>query len=347
MTGDAALKFPEIALKRFLSIFSDRIFDSSVDRGMPNLAAAPVGPEHAPATFFQRRLNHVLLLCDEFSRELNLVFRFWCQRRLLRQPAFVNRENLRFAKYHRTLDDVLQFAYVSGPRIGLQQFQRLLVDTSYVLTGFSRVAIDKVFNQQRNVLASFAKRRNLDRENIQAVKQIAAERPSADGSLQVTVRGCDDPNVSADRTSAADAFKFVLLQNTQQGHLSLGRKISDFVEEERASICQFKPTQALLSGAGEGPLLMAEQLRSDQVTRDCRAVHAHECARASVRSSVDGARNKLFAGSRFARDENGRVTSARPWRCARARFSKRETFQQSLRTSRLCRFLREEQCFRC
>jgi hypothetical protein len=31
-------------LKRFLSIPSDLIFDSSVDRGMPNLAAAPVGP---------------------------------------------------------------------------------------------------------------------------------------------------------------------------------------------------------------------------------------------------------------------------------------------------------------
>ena len=31
-------------LKRFLSIFSDFIFDSSVDRGMPNLAAAPIGP---------------------------------------------------------------------------------------------------------------------------------------------------------------------------------------------------------------------------------------------------------------------------------------------------------------
>jgi hypothetical protein len=29
------------ALKRFLSIFRYRIFDSSVDRGMPNMAAAP------------------------------------------------------------------------------------------------------------------------------------------------------------------------------------------------------------------------------------------------------------------------------------------------------------------
>src|SRR5947208_15925842 len=47
----AASASPQISdkvLKRFLSIFSDLIFDSSVDRGMPNLAAAPVGPNTRP-----------------------------------------------------------------------------------------------------------------------------------------------------------------------------------------------------------------------------------------------------------------------------------------------------------
>src|SRR6202021_1047226 len=39
--------------KRFLSIFSDLIFDSSVDRGMPNLAAAPVGPNIRPRLSFR------------------------------------------------------------------------------------------------------------------------------------------------------------------------------------------------------------------------------------------------------------------------------------------------------
>src|SRR5437879_11168555 len=35
-------------LKRFLFIFSDLIFDSNVDPGIPNLAAAPVGPDTCP-----------------------------------------------------------------------------------------------------------------------------------------------------------------------------------------------------------------------------------------------------------------------------------------------------------
>src|SRR6266849_5292678 len=119
----------------------------------------------------------------------------------------------------------------------MKQFQRLLVDTFYVLAGFSRIAIDKVFDQQRNVRSSFSKRRYLDREDIQPIKQITAERASADGGLQVTIGGCNHPNVSADSTSAADTLKLMLLQNTKQSNLSLNWKFSDFVEENRASIC--------------------------------------------------------------------------------------------------------------
>src|SRR5260370_38908299 len=35
-------------LKRFLSIFNDRIFESRVDPGIPSLAAAPDGPDTRP-----------------------------------------------------------------------------------------------------------------------------------------------------------------------------------------------------------------------------------------------------------------------------------------------------------
>ncbi len=87
---------------------------------------------------------------------------------------------------------------------------------------------------------------------------------------------CDHSDVSADSTITADTLKLVLLQNTQQSNLSLGWKFSDFVEENRASICYLKPTQALLSCAREGALLMPEQLRRDQIAGDCRTVHADE-----------------------------------------------------------------------
>ena len=44
---------PLYGLKRFLSILSDLIFDSRVDRGMPSLVAAPNGPNTRPAHSFK------------------------------------------------------------------------------------------------------------------------------------------------------------------------------------------------------------------------------------------------------------------------------------------------------
>src|SRR5260370_20675671 len=76
------------------------------------LGRSPLGSEYPAATFFQGGLNDFLLLRQESYGKLHLVFRF-CQRRLLWKPAFVDREHLRFAKYDRALDDVLQFANVS------------------------------------------------------------------------------------------------------------------------------------------------------------------------------------------------------------------------------------------
>ena len=129
-----------------------------------------------------------------------------------------------------------------------------------MLACVSRIAIDKVFDQQRDVRTSFSKSRYLDREDIQPIKQITTKGPSADGGLQVTIGGCNHPNVSADSASAADTLKLVFLQNAKQSNLSLGWKFSDFVQEERTATRKFKSAQALLSRAREGTFLMAEQL---------------------------------------------------------------------------------------
>jgi hypothetical protein len=62
-----------------------------------------------------------------------------------------------------------------------------------------------------------------------------------------------------DGPSSADTLKFVFLQNTQQSNLCLGRKLSDFVEEDRASFSQFKAAQTPLTGPRKGAPLMTKQ----------------------------------------------------------------------------------------
>ena len=47
------------ALNRFLLILNDRIFDPRVDRGLPNLTAAPVGPDTRPRVSNRRVVAYI------------------------------------------------------------------------------------------------------------------------------------------------------------------------------------------------------------------------------------------------------------------------------------------------
>src|SRR6266478_2659656 len=63
-----------VYLKRFLSILSDLILDSSVDRGTPNFAAAPVGPNTRPRLAF--RASSIRLFSCASSLRGSSMWRF-------------------------------------------------------------------------------------------------------------------------------------------------------------------------------------------------------------------------------------------------------------------------------
>jgi len=48
------------------------------------------------------------------------------------------------------------------------------------------------------------------------------------------------------------------LQNAQEGDLCLGRKLTDFIEEKRASLGQLEATNAALQSPGESPFAYAK-----------------------------------------------------------------------------------------
>jgi hypothetical protein len=55
-------------------------------------------------------------------------------------------------------------------------------------------------------------------------------------TLCVSVSGSSNhPNIGLDGSNSTDTLEFVFLQNTQQSDLRLGRKLSNFIEKDRAS----------------------------------------------------------------------------------------------------------------
>src|SRR6266481_2602685 len=227
--------------------------------------------------------------------------------RLPRKPTLIDGEILCFAYNYRSLDDVLQFANITRPGVRLKQIEALFVHRIKALSSFPCVTINEVLDQQGNVFSSFSQCRNFNRKDVEPVKQVVPEHTRSDGSLQIAVRSGNHPDISSDRPSSTNTFEFMFLQNTQESDLCLGRKLSDFIEEDRASFGQLKAPQTPLSRPREGALLMAEQFRCDQVAWNCGAVNTDKRSRGTLRAFVDGTCDQFFARPRFAGDQNGGV----------------------------------------
>src|ERR1700730_13758614 len=221
------------------------------------LCGRPRRPGHSTPAFAQGSLNHLFLLGSKLLRQFQLAFRIFCKR-LPRQPTLIHGEIFGFEHNHGTLDDVLQLADITGPGIRYEKVQSLLVHPADALSCLSCETVDEVLDEQGNVFFSFSQRRNLNRKNIEAVKQIAPKRTLSDGSLQVAIGGGDDSRVRSDRLVATHTLKLPLLQNMQQRNLSFRWEFTDLVKEDGASFRKLKPTQSPLRCPRNSPSLMTE-----------------------------------------------------------------------------------------
>ena len=156
------------------------------------------------------------------------------------------------------------------------------------------------------------KRRQAQRHDVEAEEQVFAERALLNGVAQILVGGGDDADVGLDRRAAADGRVFALLQHPEQARLRLHRHVADLVEEQRAALGLLEAARRARVGAGEGALLMAEQLALDQVARDRRHVDGDERPGLALAVIVQRARDQFLAGARLAGNHHRQVGLHQP-----------------------------------
>ena len=84
-------------------------------------------------------------------------------------------------------------------------------------------------------------------------------------------------------------------------------KLADLVEEDGAAVGQLEPALARRDRAGEGPLLVPEELTFNQRRRECRAVHPDERPGMTAAALVQGTGEELFAGAGRSQQQHRRV----------------------------------------
>src|SRR5262245_35411063 len=100
-----------------------------------------------------------------------------------------------------------------------------------MLSEFPVIPVDVVVNEQSDVAAAFAQRRQQHRHHLEAVEEVFAELPCLDLLLQVPVRCRHHANVHANVGETADSLEGLLLEKPEKLGLQSWRHFTDLIEE--------------------------------------------------------------------------------------------------------------------
>src|SRR5438552_3849329 len=93
-----------------------------------------------------------------------------------------------------------------------------------------------MFDQRRNVLGTLAQRRQHEREDINAMKQVPPKLLLADASFEIAVCGDYDANVDSDGLLSANPFDLTFFEHAQQFRLHGVRHVSNLVEKDCSAV---------------------------------------------------------------------------------------------------------------
>jgi hypothetical protein len=222
------------------------------------------------------------------------------QRLVKAQPTAVRQND-------RALDDVCQFAHVTGPIV---LFKGSEVGPSQAwersVQALARQS-EEMRGKRGDVLFAVAKGRHLNWKQAQAVVQVFSESPNLHLAFQGTIGCRDDSNVDTSRPFFPDTLELSVLENAQKLCLERKWNFSDFIEEQGPAVGQLKTPHAVSDRTGECALDVTKELALEEVGVNRSAVHSDECAVSPRTPIVNRRRDQFLAGARLTEQEHARA----------------------------------------
>ena len=87
----------------------------------------------------------------------------------------------------------------------------------------------------------------MNRKDIQPIIKVHSKSAVSHFTFQVPVCGGNDAHVGSDGSVSANAFEFLLLQDSQQRNLHFRSQFADLIEEYRSTIRGLEASDALVA----------------------------------------------------------------------------------------------------
>ena len=180
----------------------------------------------------------------------------------------VRPDRILVGQHDGAVEHVAELPHVARPAVGEQLGPGRVGQAQVGPAVQAAEMIEEEIDQQADVVAAVAQRRQVQLEHAEPVVQVLAEPLVADVLLQVLIRGGDHADVDAHFLRRPDRQKRMAFENPQQLGLAFERQLADFVEKQRAQVGLLEEADVVAIGAGERAGLVAEQLALHEVGRD-------------------------------------------------------------------------------
>src|SRR5437762_14305722 len=101
-------------------------------------------------------------------------------------------------------DDVLQFTDIAGPAMVLENIETFIGQPARSHAMFAGEARDELLSQKTDVLLAVPKRRNMNRNDVEAKIEVLAKFLAFDAVFQSPVGSRQHPHINFDGAIAAD-----------------------------------------------------------------------------------------------------------------------------------------------
>src|SRR5271157_998279 len=179
----------------------------------------------------------------------------------------------------RPLNHICYLTHVARPVISHKMIDGPGNQGGYrVEAHLSRLFLDKMLNQRRDVRLSLPQRRNVNGKHPKTIVEIIPEGSGCNELLQIPVRSRDNPYVYLDGMGTTHPFDLFFLKNTQEPDLGLRWQLAHLVEKDRALVGPLKPASPLRERSCESTLFVTKKFTVDERLRNRAAVYRDQGA---------------------------------------------------------------------
>src|ERR1700722_20356311 len=157
--------------------------------------------------------------------------------------------------------------------------------------------------QQRDIFLPVPQGRYVERNDVQAVKEILAEVSLGNLFFQVFIGRGNDPDIDLDGLRGADRGETLFVQRAQNLGLHFEAHVTDLIEEQGPLIGPFKGPELFHRAVWDGAMAITEDLAFDVILGDGGTVQLYKHPIAAQAFAVDSARDQFLPAPSFTIDE--------------------------------------------